>query len=753
MIASEREQYYGLAHPPGDARTPVIRRPRLLRRLAGESNAAILMAVAPSGYGKTTLLAQWDQADPRDFIWLPLDQRHDEPTMLIGAIATALDSSEPLDDSVFAPLMAPRPNIWTVVIPRVADALAKRERPFVLVLDDLHRIHDLEALDALAMVAEAIPRSSHLVVGSREHHRLPVGRLRTQRRVVELGADQLAMTVAEAHSFMRRLGIKLGRDEVESLVTRTEGWPAGLYLAALTIQASDDPKTALANICGDDRLIAEYVREVFLAGLAPAERSFLVRSSVLDRLSAPVCDSVLESVGSREVLKQLADSNLLLMPMDRSESEFRCHSLLREVLTSELRHSDVEDELALHRRAHEWFAEHGDVERAVTHAIAAGDRELAAQVIWSVTPAYESGGRHARVGRWLEEFADFEIERSPQLCLARAVGRTTLGDGIGCEHWIRLALGLLDDLPPTEAAAFALTAQVVRAAGAPSGGVIEMRTATEQAEPLLPDDSPWRALCCLLEGVSWHLTGEPDRAISKLDEGARRGEAAVHNVGTLCLSQRALIALDGGDLDFAAETVARAESQIELYGLGELPTCALSFASAALVLSQTGEPSKASAAYRRASALLAELNDFSPWYEAETRTVLARAAMHLDDVPSARSLLAEAGRYLQRAPDAELLRTWIEAGWTEVETAETVDGRWALSPAELRLLKYLPSHLNFREIADELFVSFNTVKSQASSIYRKLDVSSRGEAVDCAHRAGLLPAVRSGALSRESGER
>ena len=275
--------------------------------------------------------------------------------------------------------MAPRPNIWTVVIPRVADALATRERPFVLVLDDLHRVRDLEALDALAMVAEAIPRSSHLVVGSREHHRLPLGRLRTQRRVVELGADQLAMTVPEAHTFMRRLEVEVGPDEVASLVARTEGWPAGLYLAALTIQASDEPETALASLCGDDRLIAEYLREEFLNGLAPAERSFLVRSSVLDRLSAPVCDWVLESAGSHEMLKQLADSNLLLMPMDRSHNEFHCHSLLREVLASELRHSDAEDELDLHRRAHEWFTEHGDVERAVTHAIAAGDRELAAR--------------------------------------------------------------------------------------------------------------------------------------------------------------------------------------------------------------------------------------------------------------------------------------------------------------------------------------------------------------------------------------
>ncbi len=126
--------------------------------------------------------------------------------------------------------------------------------------------------------------------------------------------------------------------------------------------------------------------------------------------------------------------------------------------------------------------------------------------------------------------------------------------------------------------------------------------------------------------------------------------------------------------------------------------------------------------------------------------------MRLDDVPSARSLFAEAGRYLQRAPDAGLLRTWIEAGWADVETAEKVDGRWALSPAELRLLKYLPSHLNFREIADELFVSYNTVKSQAGSIYRKLDVTSRSQAVECAQRSGLLPTVRSGALPREPGE-
>ena len=174
--------------------------------------------------------------------------------------------------------------------------------------------------------------------------------------------------------------------------------------------------------------------------------------------------------------------------------------------------------------------------------------------------------------------------------------------------------------------------------------------------------------------------------------------------------------------------------------------CALAFATEALVLSQTGETSKASSAFRRATGLLAELNDFSAWYEAETRIALARASMRLDDVPRARSLFAEAGRYLQRAPDAQLLKTWIAAGWADVETAGSIDGRWALTPAELRLLKYLPSHLNFREIADELFVSFNTVKSQASSIYRKLDVTSRGDAIECAGRAGLLPDGRNGVL-------
>ena len=266
------------------------------------------------------------------------------------------------------------------------------------------------------------PRSSHLVVGSREHHRLPLGRLRTQRRVVELGAEQLAMTVPEAGAFMRRLGIEVGPDEVASLVVRTEGWPAGLYLSALTIQASDEPERTLASLCGDDRLIAEYVREVFLAGLAPSERSFLVRSSVLERLSAAACDWVLERAGSGEMLKQLADSNLLLMPMNRNESEFRCHSLLRDVLTSELRHSDVEDELSLHRRANQWFAEHGDIERAVTHAIAAGDRELAAELIWSVAPTYESGGRHATVRRWLEHLHRIR-DRAVAATLPGASGR------------------------------------------------------------------------------------------------------------------------------------------------------------------------------------------------------------------------------------------------------------------------------------------------------------------------------------------
>jgi LuxR family maltose regulon positive regulatory protein len=699
---------------------------------------SMVLVAAPAGYGKTTFLAQWEDADERPFAWITLDERYNDPVLLLGSIAAAIDEITPLDDGVFAPLLSPRPNLGDVVVPRLCHALRQCEQPFVIVLDDVHNLDNPEALRPLPGLASCLNAGSTLAITSREEPEMPLGRLRTQRRLGEVGARELMMTVPEAADLLEEAGLELDRAAVERLVERTEGWPAGLYLAALALSAEDDVERAVADFYGDDRFVADYVRDAFLDGLSAPDLDFLTRTSLLDRLFGPLCDAVLESGGSTEMLRRMARSNMLLVPLDRRDREYRYHALLQEMLRSELRRRDPGAEAQLHRRASDWYAEHDDVEGAVKHAIEAGDRGRAADLIWANAAGYAGRGRDATLRLWLSQFSEREITESPSLCLTAATTGLSAGDGAQVEHWTATALESLKDAAPGGDEMLALAARVIRATGAARDGVAQMGADVAGIYELLPGDSPWRSVCRLIEGTSHQLAGELERAQTLLEEGSRRGEASAPHIQTLCLAQLALIALDNDDQERADALAEEAIDQVRHFGLAEYPSSSLIFAVAALSRARNGSAADATRDLRKATELTSELNDLSPWYEAEVRVVAARALLLLDDVPAARAHLAQAARYLHRTPDATVIRGWIERAWAEIDTARSVVGRWPLSPAELRLLHFLPTHLTFREIADDLFVSANTVKTQARSIYRKLGVSSRAEAVACARGAGLL---------------
>ncbi len=719
-------------------RQPPLERLRLTRTLVADPETSMTVIVAPAGYGKSTLLQQWESIDDRPFVWITVDQRHDEATMLIGAIATALDELEPIDERVFAPLMAPRPNLWTVLVPRLCEALQSRKQPFVLVLDDLHRVHDHRSLEPLATIAEQMPSGSQLAIASREELAIPLGRLRTQRGITELRAGDLAMTRTEVEAILTDLDVSLSAANFEGLFERTEGWPAGVYLAALLLRASDDADVAFDEFSGDGRQVADYLREEFVASLPADHRQFLTMVSILDRLSGSICDEVLERQGSGALLKQLSRSNLLLTPLDSQDREYRLHALLREMLSADLRQIDAKMKSSLHRRACAWFSERGDIEQAVPQAIESGDYDLAADLIWECTATFESSGRDSLLQRWLNQFSETQLTASPPLAMARATSLTTCGDGAGSEYWIAVAQEALKGSERPDAELLRIAGQVVRATAAARDGVIAMREDVEGAYDLLPDDSPWRSLCCFIEGVSWHLSGDRELANRWLEEGSRRGLTQAPNVGMLCLAQQSLVAVDDGEPEVSHRLADEAIEALDHFALGEDPTSALAFAVAGLAYAQRGRTDEASHSLKSASTLLGGLNKFSAWYEAEARVVIARALMLLDDVAGARARLAEAGRFFRHTSDALVLSEWIAATWKEVEAAQSVAGRWPLSAAELRLLHYLPTHLSIAEIAAELFVSPNTVKSHSQAVYRKLGVSSRAEAVACAREAGLL---------------
>lgn len=713
-----------------------VRRERAISRCL-EGEASFVLLCAPAGYGKTTVLSQWAEVDPRPFEWISLDWRHNDPAVLLGSLAAALHEFEPLDEAAVAPLGTATPNL-ELASARICEAVAALTEPFVLVLDDLHALDDPRALRLLFAIVDTSPEGATIAIATREPGRLRLGRRRVERRVNELTVSDLRMASAEAAEVIERAGLTLEPEQVEQLTERTEGWPAGLYLAALSLSESEDVAASLSEFYGDDRLVAEYLREEFLSGLAAADRDFLTRTSILDRLSGSLCDLVLDRGDSGETLQRLSRANLLLRPIDPHEHEYRCHSLLREMLESELHSLDPGEESKLHLRASRWYTADEDPDRAVAHAIASGDVDYAADLIWDLTAEFETRGRGQTLRGWLSSFSERRIEGSAPLCLSSAAVNTTDGDGTSAERWIGAARTALASSPHPRAAELEAAAVLIGAAATSGRGVVEIGEDVAPIAAALPDDSPWRVLALLLLGVSHHLSGDLEQGRSALEGGARSGALRAPNISCLCWAQLTLLELDEGDRSAARDAAFSAIAAMDRYGLDTHPTQALSLATAGLVRARDGDSAAAVAWLKQAGDLVDRFDQFSAWYEAEARIVIARALLLLDDVAGARARLGEAGRYLRRTPDATVLRAWIEQAWKDADAAQTMSGRWPLTPAELRLLHHLPSHLSYREIAEEMFVSANTVKTQAQSIYRKLGASSRSEAVACARSAGLL---------------
>ena len=680
--------------PPPD-RAALARRPRVVGTLCERDAPPLTLIVAPAGYGKTTLLREWAKRDARPFAWLALDERDDDPGRLLGAITSAVDA----------------------VRPRGSDA------PFVLALDDAHVLRSSAVRHVLAGLAADLPTGAAVAFAARCEPALPVARLRAQRTITELGPRELALTRAEAIALFRLSGLEVDAACAETLLRRTEGWPVGLSLAALCL--GDRPSAAaVARFGGHDRVVADYIRDEVLAGLPDAHVRFLRRTSILDTLHGPQCDAVLERTRSAAALADLAAGGALLVPLDRSGERYRHHRLLADALYAELRRAEPELEGELHRRAAAWYREAGDLDHALRHTLAAGDLEAAGALVTAQAGDCIANGREDMLGRRLHSFSESQVIADPGLCLAAAGHHLTRGEGDLAEHWAMLAG---DGVPPG-------VAGVLRAALG-RDGIARMGDDAASASTQVDERTPWRAVCSLLAGVAAHLSGASERAVAQLEDGARRAAVRAPNVHALCLTQLALLALERGDWEEACELSTRARAQVDRHGLGDDATMAIVFAVSAVVRGQRWRIDDARADAAHAARLQEQLTDFAPWYEIELDVMLARSALRLSDVNAARDALGRAGRRLSRLRGAPALEQWVRELSDQFDTGGEAP---ALTPAELRILRYLPTHLSFREIAERTFVSANTVKTQAGTAYRKLDVSSRSEAVARATELGLL---------------
>jgi LuxR family maltose regulon positive regulatory protein len=714
----------------------LVERPRLLSRLR-EASAPVVLLTAPSGYGKSVLVGQWAEQDPRPFPTLILGDQHNDAALLITSIVAALDPIEAVDPGVAVGLANLEPRIEKVVLPRLAESLRTRRLPFVLVLDDFEQIGSRPALAVVATLIANLPGGSHLVLATRTEPALPIGKLRVHREVTELGRDDLVLTKGECGKLLEGLGLDLTQEQVETLHSRSEGWPAALYLAGLALSNATDLDGSITRFAGDDRFVVDYIREEFLEPVSRRQLEFLRRAAILDRLNGDLCDTVLERRGSSTLLRELSRSNVLLTPLDRRDEWFRFHPLFREMLRAELRRAEPEQEAGMHRRASDWWVEHGDWDRAISHAVEGGAVDRAGELLWTGIPEFTTRGRNATVTGWLDRLGEQTVATDAALSLTAAYTQITQGAGDKTEHWAVIAAALIDGEEASEKKTVLTAGLGLIEAALARGGVGAIADQTALAAELLPADSPWMSMCRLIEGVGLHLRGFRPEAQEKLLDGARRGAVSAPNVQVLCLSQLALLAIEENDWTLAEMLASQARAQLDRSGIGDYPMMALSLAVSAVVRSRTGRLEEAAADLRQGQALLEQLEDFAPWFEAETWIALARAAARLDDAPAATRMLAEGARVLKLTPDAIVLETWIAETALSIETV-SASGIHDLTPAEMRVLQYLPTHLSFPQIAGQVYVSPNTVKTQAQGVYRKLGVSSRREAVEHARAAGLL---------------
>ena len=324
--------------------------------------------VAPPGYGKTTLLSQWAERSTQTFAWVSVAEPDNDPKVLLTYVAEALDAVEPIGERVFDALASPGSSVPGTVVPRLGSAFSSMSSPVVLVLDDVHLLRNREGQAALSALADHVPEGSRLVLSGRAEPALRVPRLRAEGRILEIGPAQLTLTREEAALLLANAGVVLDEDEVAELHRRTEGWPAGLYLAALYLREGGLVAGATVSFSGDDRFVSDYVESEFLARISRGQRAFLTRSAVLERMSGPLCEAVLSMPGSGATLAELARSNMLLVPLDRHGEWYRYHHLFRDMLLAQLHRQEPGLMPVLRRRAARWCLRNGLPKEALEYS-------------------------------------------------------------------------------------------------------------------------------------------------------------------------------------------------------------------------------------------------------------------------------------------------------------------------------------------------------------------------------------------------
>jgi len=701
---------------PPAAREQTVARERLLERLQPGPGLKLIVVAAPAGSGKTTLLGKWreGEAGVRPVAWLTLEKEDNDPVVLWAHALEALRNACPGLSETLSPESLDEGRI-DLMLPQLVNELSEHG-DIVFILDDFDRVSSGASRDTIAWLIEHAPSTFHLVLASRNEPGLPLGALRARGELLEVRADDLRFTADEAEELLNeRLELGLARADIEPLVERTEGWAAGVYLAALSLEGVEDRGGFAREFGGTNRHVIDFLVDEVLDAHRPELRTLMLRSSVLERLSGSLCDAVLEQDGSREQLADLSRSNLFLIPLDDQNEWFRFHRLFAQLLRVELEHREPELVPALHRRAYAWHVDHGFPEQAIDHALEAGAFAEATELISTAWDQVAGGGRQATVAAWLGRFPPELVRESPRLLLAQA------------------GLAPSSDSRPDEPGSSDAGLDTLRA-GFQWGDVGSGYEAALRAAEFQGPGSPFRAAVCWSLALGGYNRGDlatADHWFAEAVEAGERDERWL--IAASALAHRSLIAWENSQPAEQTRLAEQARGLAHNHDVdrvkGEVDV------AVGASLATGGRPDEALPVMARGISVLRKFG--SPLDLANGLLCEARFLRAVGRDDAAASAIEEAEQAIETCRDPGVLPERLEA-LRPTRPSRRRDATPELTERERAVLRMLNGPLSEREIGRELFLSHNTIHSHTKSIYRKLGASSRREAVKLARTHAII---------------
>jgi LuxR family maltose regulon positive regulatory protein len=688
----------------------------------------VVLISAPAGYGKSVLAAQLVRHNPLPSIWLSLTESDNDPVHLVRSLVVRLDRIEPADRKPVEALGIPVPQNRESLLPELL-RLMQRSAPFVTVIDDLHAVTASQSVAVVRYLVENVPAGCQIVLASRTDPDIGVARLRLSGELLEIRADLLALDIEETAQLLDRAGLDLDEKAAGLLHSRTEGWPAGIGMIVRSLREDDGGHSLEQGFSGRWRYVADYFFEEVLSRQTKELRRFLMETSVADRFCAALCDVLLGRPGSDAVLRELDRMNLFVMALDDHRKWYRYHRLFGEMLQAELDRTEPSARRVLHGRAAVWHEEHGNLDEALDHARVSGDLDRTARIVCGHVEDYARLGTLENLRVRLEKWTDEEIESDPRFALGAGWVYLHLGGSpLAARYAAAAGRGNLDQPCPSGASSLRSTLAILRGT-AGTGGVNQMLTDGLFVSAMeRPAGTRLTHAGCRIIGVAQVLLGRPDEAIAPLEEAVllTGPQDAAQLDRVFCLGYLALAHLDRQEEARARLLARMAQRLIARLGLEKNWMSLPAFTAHLTVLTRSGQR----AAARRELAAVPDrlhLAAAVPWLTADVASRCAEASLAIGDAQTASALAETAHYHLAGLPDAGIIPARLARLASDAVSRSPLLA--TLTPAEMRVLRELASYRTLAEIAKELIVSRTTIKTQVASLYSKLNVSTRAQAV------------------------